>query len=582
VPALRISEEELRTLLVGQLEIMPEPEFDKARKMAVRLRIPLERAVVERGRLPLEFVLARVAEAWGVGFVDLKVSDVKLEALQTVREEYARQHLLLPFDLKDGELHVALWDPRDRRILDEVARTTRKKIVPFLAPQSAIQRGQLLYRANLREMLERSDVEETLRVGPAEGAATGDAMGSAADLVTRILEYAAVARASDIHIEPYELEVIVRYRVDGALREVLSLPPASHQSLVARIKILSQMRIDERRAPQDGRFEADLGGYKVDLRVSTMPTLWGEKIVMRVLSRENLVIDLEDLGLAGGDYKILLRNILRPFGMILITGPTGSGKTTSLYSMLVRLGIERQNIVNISTIEDPIEYNLPRINQVAVNPGFGIEFATGLRSLLRQDPDIIMVGEIRDRETVDIAVRAALVGRLLISTLHTNDSIGVVPRLLDMGVEPFLLASTLALAVAQRLVRRICISCRESVVPDAAIVETLRARPDFDRTIEVLRAEGVLGTSGDPLAAIRLFRGRGCAQCSGSGFRGRAGIFELFEIDDRIRSMIMERRDATRIRAEAIAGGMKTMFQDGLAKALLGETTLEEVFRVAL
>ena len=578
---LRISEDEFRTLLVGQLEIMDEAEFERARKMASRLRIPLERAVVERGRLPLGFVLGRIAEAWGVGFIDLKVSDVKLEALQTVAEEYARKNLLMPFDLKDNELHVAMWDPRDRRVIDEITRTTRRKIVPFLASEIAIQRGHLLYRGNIRAMLERSDVDETLRVTQQDQAGA-DGTGSGAELLTRILEYAAVARASDVHVEPYELEILVRYRVDGALREVLSLPPSSHQSLVARIKVLSRMRIDERRAAQDGRFEADLGGYKVDLRVSTMPTLWGEKVVMRVLSRENLVIDLEDLGLTSGDYKIVLRNILRPFGMILITGPTGSGKTTSLYSMLVRLGIERQNVVNISTIEDPIEYNLPRINQVAVNPGFGIEFATGLRALLRQDPDIIMVGEIRDRETVDIAVRAALVGRLLISTLHTNDATGVVPRLLDMGVEPFLLASTLALAVAQRLVRRICTSCRESAIPEASILETLRARPDFERTIQVLQGEGVLGKAGDPLAGIRIFRGRGCPQCNGSGFRGRAGVFELFEIDDRIRAMIMERRDAATIRAEVITRGMKTMFQDGLAKALLGETTLEEVFRVAV
>jgi len=578
---LRISEDEFRALLVGQLEIMDDAEFDRARKMASRLRIPLERAVVERSRVPLGFILGHIAEAWSVGFVDLKVSDVKLEALQTVAEEYARNNLLLPFDLKGNELHVAMADPRDRRIIDEITRTTRRRIVPFLAPESAIQRGHLLYRGNLRAMLERSDVDETLRVTQQSDSGS-DGMGSGAELLTRILEYAAVARASDVHIEPYELETLVRYRVDGALQEVLSLPPAAHQSLIARVKVLSLMRIDERRAPQDGRFEADLGGYKIDLRVSTMPTLWGEKVVMRVLSRENLVIDLEDLGLTAGDYKVVLRNILRPFGMILITGPTGSGKTTSLYSMLVRLGIERQNVVNISTIEDPIEYNLPRINQVAVNPGFGIEFATGLRALLRQDPDIIMVGEIRDRETVDIAVRAALVGRLLISTLHTNDATGVVPRLLDMGVEPFLLASTLALAVAQRLVRRICLSCRESAAPEASILESLRARPDFDQTIRVLQSEGVLGQAGDSLSSIRLFHGSGCVQCHGSGFRGRTAVFELFEIDDRIRPMIMERRDASSIRAEVIGRGMKTMFQDGLAKALLGETTLEEVFRVAL
>ncbi|PYM90404.1 MAG: type II secretion system protein GspE [Candidatus Rokuibacteriota bacterium] len=576
--ALQISEEELRALVVDELAVVDKAEFEAVRRMAARLRIPLERALVERGRVPIGFVLVRVAEAWGVGFVDLKVSDVKLEALRVLTEEYARKNLLLPFELRDAALHVAMWNPRDRRVIDEVQRTTGRKVVPFLAPENSIRRGHLLYKSSLREMLERSVADETMRVD-ADGWAASDR--SAAELLTRILEYAAVARASDIHIEPYELEILVRYRVDGTLREVLSLPPAALQSLVARVKILSQMRIDERRAPQDGRFEVDLGGFTIDFRVSTLPTMWGEKIVLRVLSREGIVLDLEDLGLTPRDHAIVLRNVLRPYGMILITGPTGSGKTTSLYSMLVRLGIERQNVVNISTIEDPIEYNLPRINQVAVNPNAGVEFATGLRALLRQDPDIIMVGEIRDRETVEIAVRAALVGRLLISTLHTNDATGVVPRLLDMGVEPFLLASTLGMALAQRLVRRICASCRQSVTPDASILAALRERGDFERTVEVLRSEGVMSAAGDPLSSIRLFHGQGCVQCNGSGFRGRLGVFEVFEVDDRIRSMIMERRDATAIRNEAIERGMKTMFQDGLAKTLLGETTLEEVFRVA-
>ncbi|MBI3629189.1 MAG: type II/IV secretion system protein [Candidatus Rokubacteria bacterium] len=576
---LRVSEDELRTLLVSRLEIVDEGEFEKARTMAHRLRIPIERAVVERSRVPLAFILGRLAEAWDVGFVDLKISDVKPEALRTLTEEYARKNVLLPFDLRDGQLHVAMWDPRDRRVIDEIERTTRLRVVPYLAPESAVLRGHLLYRGNLREMLERAVADETLTIERQQRPA---AERSSAELLTRILEYAAVTRASDVHIEPYELETLVRCRVDGILHEVLSLPPDALPPLVARIKILSQMRIDERRAPQDGRFEADLNGYKVDLRVSTLPTLWGEKVVMRALSREDILIDLEDLGLTSPDYQIVLRNILRPFGMILITGPTGSGKTTSLYSMLVRLGVERQNVVNISTIEDPIEYTLPRVNQVAVNPAAGIEFATGLRALLRQDPDIIMLGEIRDRETVEIAVRAALVGRLLISTLHTNDSTGVVPRLLDMGVEPFLVASTLALVVAQRLMRRVCVACRESVTPDPAVLSTLRARPDFDRTVQVLQSDGVLGASGDPLSNIRFFRGKGCAQCQGGGFRGRLGVFEIFEIGDRTRAMIMERRDASAIHAEAIASGMKTMFEDGLAKALLGETTLGEVFRVAL
>lgn len=577
---LRTTEEELRELLVSGLEVIDDAEFEKARKMAKRLRIPLEQALVERGRIPFGFLLEQLAQAWRVEFVDLKVGDVRPEALQALPEPYARAHTLVPFDAPDGQLHVAMWDPRDRQTIAEIEQRTGRRVVPYLSPETAIMRAQLLYKGDLREMLERSVLEETQRVARRDRA---DGEGtSAVELLTRILEYTAVARASDVHIEPFEFEGLVRYRIDGVLHEVLSLPLALLPSLVTRIKILSGMRIDERRAPQDGRFEADLGGLKVDLRVSTLPTHWGEKVVLRVLPKEKVVLDLEDLGLVPSDHEVVLRNVLRPFGMVLLTGPTGSGKTTTLYAMLMRLSAERQNVVNISTIEDPIEYTIPRVNQVPLNPAAGVEFAAGLRALLRQDPDIIMVGEIRDRETAEIAIRSALVGRLLLSTLHTNDATGAVPRLLDMGVEPFLLASTLALVVAQRLVRRICMNCRESLDPDAAVLATLEKRPDFEATLRVLREQGVLGRGDDPLAGIRLFRGKGCRQCHGSGFRGRLGVFELFEVDDAIRGMIMERRDASAIRAAAIDRGMKTMFQDGLAKAFLGETTLEEVFRVAL
>jgi type II secretory ATPase GspE/PulE/Tfp pilus assembly ATPase PilB-like protein len=383
-------------------------------------------------------------------------------------------------------------------------------------------------------------------------------------------------------VEPYELETLVRVRIDGVLHEVMSLPPAAIAPLAARIKVLARLRIDERRVPQDGRFDVDLGGFRLELRVSTMLTHWGEKLVLRVLTREQLQPDLEDLGLAAADRETVLRNALRPHGMLLVTGPTGSGKSTTLYALLARIGAERQNVVNISTIEDPVEYAVPRISQMAVNPAAGVDFATGLRALLRQDPDIIMLGEMRDRETAEIAVRAALVGRLLLSTLHTNDATSSVPRLLDMGVEPYLVASTLALVVAQRLVRRICVACRESVAPDDALLAVVRGHPDFDATIDVLRRAGVLGAGPDPLGAIRVFRGTGCMHCGGRGFRGRLGLFELFEIGDGVRRMIMERRDAASIRRAAIAAGMKTIFQDGLAKVVLGETTLDEVFRVAL
>jgi len=366
------------------------------------------------------------------------------------------------------------------------------------------------------------------------------------------------------------------------MREVFSLSPSLQLPLISRIKILSGMRIDERRSPQDGRFEANLDGFKIDLRVASIPTQWGEKVVLRILSKDNVIIDLEDLGLVPYDYQIVLRNIMKPFGMILITGPTGSGKSTTLYAMLMRIGTERQNIVNISTIEEPVEYSIPRVNQTQVNHQAGVQFSTGLKALLRQDPDVIMVGEIRDKETAEIAVQAALVGRLLLSTLHTNDSTGSVPRLLDIGVEPYLLSSSLTLVVAQRLIRRICKNCRESVTPSTRILESIQSRPDFSETIDVLQRQGVLRKTHDGLAGIRLYKGKGCAQCQGSGFTGRVGLFEIFEVDEDIRDLIMQRKPASFIRSTAIMKGMKTMFQDGLAKAFMGETTIEEVFRVAL
>jgi type IV pilus assembly protein PilB len=513
---------------------------------------------------------------WGVGFIDLQVADVHPDSLRTLPEEYARGRLVIPIEKKDRELRLAMHNPRDKGAIAQIEQMTGLKVVPFLAPEMSIRRAHLLYRGNILDLLERSAVEAA---GPATRAG-GDR--SAAELLSRILEYSVVARASDIHIEPYEVETLVRCRIDGVLKEVLSVAPAAHASLVARVKILSSMRIDERRVPQDGRLELDLAGLRMDIRVSSIPTARGEKLVLRLLSKEAAFVDLEELGLASSDFDTVRANLLRPFGMILITGPTGSGKSTSLYGMLTRLGIERQHALNISTIEDPIEYTMPRVSQMAVNVAAGLEFADGLRALLRQDPDVIMVGEIRDKETADIGVRAALVGRLFLSTLHTNDSTGAVARLLDMGIEPFLLASTLVMVLAQRLVRRICIACRESFEGDATRIAAVRARPDFDRTLGVLRSEGVLGVADDLSGGVRLFRGQGCLRCANSGFRGRVGIFEVFQIDDDIRRMIMERRDGAVIREAAVAAGMKTMFQDGLGKALLGDTTLEEVFRVAL
>lgn len=577
---LQISEEELRALFVVHLGVIDQSDFDRASKLAKRLRTPLTHTLVEQGRIPQAFLLDQLARSWNVGFVELKIGQVKSDAIGLLQETFARKHILVPFERAGDQLQVAMADPRERKVISEMERLTGCNVSPFLATEAAIKRAQLLYKKDLREILDRATTEKTTDLTPARYQEASES--TIVDAAQRVLLYAAVTRASDIHVEPFELETVIRYRVDGVMREVFSLAPTLHLPLVSRIKILSGMRIDERRTPQDGRFEADLDGFKVDLRVASVPTQWGEKIVLRILSKDNVIIDLEDLGLAPADYEIVLRSILRPFGMVLITGPTGSGKSTTLYAMLMRIGTERQNIVNISTIEEPVEYSIPRVNQTQVNHQTGVLFSTGLRALLRQDPDVIMVGEIRDQETAEIAVQAALVGRLLLSTLHTNDSTGSIPRLLDIGVEPYLLSSSLSLVVAQRLVRRICKNCRESVAPSTRMLESIQSRSDFSETVAVLQRQGILRTTHDGLSGVRFYQGKGCEQCQGSGFTGRVGLFELFEVDEDIRDLIMQRRPASFIRSTAIMKGMKTMFQDGLAKAFMGETTVEEVFRVAI
>ena len=580
MPELKVNDEELQKLLVEQLGVIDRVDFDRASSLAQRLRTPLIHTLVEQGRIPQAFLLEQLARSWNVGFVNLTIGHVKGDIIGTLQETFSRKHILIPFDREGDQLHVAMADPRERNVVSEIERITGLHVSPFLATEASIRRAQLLYKKELREILDRSTTEKTTDLTTAKQHDGNES--TIVDAVQRLLLYAAVTRASDIHIEPFELETVIRYRVDGVMREVFSLTPTLQLPLVSRIKILSGMRIDERRIPQDGRFEANLDGFKVDLRVASVPTQWGEKIVLRILSKDNVIIDLEDLGLVPPDYQIILRNIMKPFGMVLITGPTGSGKSTTLYAMLMRIGTERQNIVNISTIEEPVEYSIPRVNQTQVNHQTGVQFSTGLRALLRQDPDVIMVGEIRDKETAEIAVQAALVGRLLLSTLHTNDSTGSIPRLLDIGVEPYLLSSSLTLVVAQRLIRRICKNCRESVTPTTRILESIQSRPDFSETIEVLQRQGVLRKTHNGLAGVRLYHGKGCTQCQGSGFAGRVGLFEIFEIDEDIRDMIMQRKPASFIRSTAIMKGMKTMFQDGLAKAFMGETTIEEVFRVAM
>jgi type IV pilus assembly protein PilB len=575
--SLALSDRELKDLLVTDLELVTEQEFAKATAAAQRRKITLERAVAEQAKLPYLQLMQEIGRAWGVPFIDLKVSDVRTDALRLIREEVARGRGVVAYDASATTISVAMVNPRDQQAVREIAKLTNREVKPRLALESSIRRAQLLYHPDLVQLLKRS-----LVTGGVASALTVQQEAVPADILTHVLEYAAAVGASDVHIEPFELETIVRYRIDGVLHEVLTISPSPAQALVSRVKVLSNLRVDEKRAAQDGRFEVDLSGVLIDLRVSTLPTMWGEKVVMRVLTRDHVLMDLEGLGFSAADYELMASFLTRPHGMILVTGPTGSGKTSTLYACLMRIGSDRRNVVNLSTIEDPIEYTMPRVNQVPVNPAAGMDFASGLRALLRQDPDVIMVGEIRDRETADTATRAALVGRLLFSSLHTNDSTAAVARMLDMGAEPYLLASTLAVVVAQRLVRRLCASCRQSYQLAPSEIAAIRSRGDFLHLGRGLREYGVISRAEDWLGELRLFRSAGCHDCRMTGYRGRVGIFEIFPVTDAVRPHILEQKDNAILRQAAIEAGMRTMFMDGVAKAIMGETSLEEVFRAAL
>jgi type II secretory ATPase GspE/PulE/Tfp pilus assembly ATPase PilB-like protein len=566
--ALNVSTDELRDLLVSRLEVMDQAEFERAQNMATRVGIPLERALVERGRIPFDFLLEQLAQAWGVRFVNLKVSDVNPDSLRMVREDFARSNTLVPFARDGKELLVAMWDPRNKRVIDEVERFTGLRVVPYLAPARAIQRAQLLYQGDVRAMLERAASgapDAAKRPGRA-----GEDDRSATDVLQRLLEYAAVCRASDIHIEPYELEVVVRCRIDGSLHEVLSLPPTALSPLAVRVKILSGLRIDERRAPQDGRFQADLGGLQIDFRVSTLPTLWGEKIVLRVLAKESIALDLEDLGLNAADHDVLFRNLMRPFGLLLITGPTGSGKTTTLHSAL---GYINKPERKIWTAEDPVEITQYGLRQVQVQSKIGFTFAAALRAFLRADPDVIMIGEMRDEETAHAGIEASLTGHLVFSTLHTNSAAETVVRLLDMGLDPFNFADALLGILAQRLVKRLCTNCKE------------RYHPDLDEFVGLVMGYGEsdfekLGIRYDD--KFMLHKSRGCEACNHTGYRGRAGIHELLVASDPVKKLIQTRARVTEIAEAARAEGMTTLLQDGILKALKGLTDYKQVKAVAL
>ncbi|MBI4096636.1 MAG: Flp pilus assembly complex ATPase component TadA [Candidatus Levybacteria bacterium] len=511
------------------------------------------------------------AKLLGVPFISLESVSFAPQAISLIPKAVVERFSLIPFlyDDKAKTVSVAMSNPADLEALQFVAQKTGLTVKSFAASKEEVDKaiGEQYSQEIVGEVGEAlAETEDYKKTRTVDSKQIGEIIREApiAKIVSTILEYAVTSRASDVHIEPQEDRMRVRYRIDGILYDKLSLPKNVQDAVVSRIKILSEMKIDEHRIPQDGRFNFKTAQEEVDLRISVLPTAFGEKIVMRLLRKTGGIPTLDELGLTGSSLRNLETAMLRPHGIIIVCGPTGSGKTTTLYSVLAKLNTTR---VNIMSLEDPIEYQLPGVNQVAVNPAVGLTFATGLRAFLRQDPNIILVGEIRDKETNELALQAALTGHLVFSTLHTSNASGALPRLLDLGAGNFLLASTINAILGQRIVRKICDNCKEEYVPLPQIMEEIKK---------------TLGKLFPPQTTeIKLSRGKGCDQCGTSGYLGRIGIFETLPVTPKISTLVLESADSATIEKEAVLEGMITLKQDGYLKVLRGITTVEEVLRVA-
>lgn len=523
------------------------------------------------------------AKLYNVPYIDLSTTPVSPEALGLVPQAVAQRFKVFPLskDENNSEIRIAMADPLDLTAVEFIEQKTGMKVKAFAGDPSRVetlvQTGYSTSLAKevteaLKEVSDDSQGARTLVASPT-GVIREEKV---AEIVSHILSFAVKSRASDVHIEPQEKSTRVRYRIDGILQEKLTTPKELHEALVSRIKILSGMKIDEKRIPQDGRFNFKTEDQEVDLRVSSLPVAWGEKIVMRLLKKTGGIPELPDLGLRGMALKHLNEAILRPHGIILITGPTGSGKTTTLYSIIQKINTPKVNIV---TLEDPIEYKIPGVNQVQINTAAGLTFASGLRSFLRQDPNIILVGEIRDQETADLAIQASLTGHLVFSTLHTNDAAGALPRMLDMGAEPYLLASSITAIVGQRVVRKINPEFKMQYKPEDKVIQ------DMKNTLGPLwPSPAARGTAAVPNINYdngQLMLYKASPESGTNGYYGRLGIFEVLPVSEKVSRLILERGTSTDVEKVAREGGMISMKQDGYMKVLEGLTTLEEVLRVA-
>ncbi|MDO8603303.1 MAG: type II secretion system ATPase GspE [Candidatus Omnitrophota bacterium] len=540
--------------------VITQEQLDKALDESRKKGISAGKVIVRSGMVTEEAYAQAVSEALDIPYVNLGSYIIDSEVIKLIPETVAKKYKAVPIFKIRNTLTVAMADPKDIVAIDDLSRKAKCDIEAMLATESAIANAIEQYyctSSSFDDVVKDIDKENRFQSTGAEFDSTKLAEiaeeAPVIKLVNMIIMQAVKDKASDIHIEPEETRLAVRFRIDGILHEMFSPPKHLEPALMSRIKVLSKMDIAEKRKPQDGRFNMKAMDRDIDLRVSSFPTIYGENIVIRILDRGSILLGLDKVGFSGEAQKEFEKFIKYPHGIILVTGPTGSGKTTTLYSALSTIDSEEKNVI---TIEDPVEYHLGRIRQSQVNPKAGLTFATGLRSILRQDPDIIMVGEIRDKETAEISVQAALTGHLVFSTLHTNDAAGALSRLIDMGIEPFLISSSILGILAQRLVRKICDKCKEEYIP----------------------SEDILKGFGIGQKKI-FFKGKGCSVCKNTGYSGRIGIFELLIVNDKIRKLIVDKASSDVIKKTAVDIGMKTLREDGLDKVLKGITTSEEVIK---
>lgn len=548
--------------LLKELQVIDEKELTNALTIANSQKIPLGDILIDKDFITDTDLGKLVAQILHMPFVTLANLAIPQKILTIIPEIIAKQQRIIAFKKDEHGLHVAMANPHNLEIIAFLQTKLGIDLIIYYATQLDIDKALNLYTQEIGKAFEQL-MQEFISTASGQGTQLVDP--PIIKIVETIISYASKNNASDIHIEPQNDSTIVRFRIDGTLHDVIQLPSSIYAEVVRRIKVLARLRTDESQEPQDGKIEFTFDEHKVDVRVSTVPVRRGEKIVMRLLSDKARQISLLSLGISESDLIKIENAYNKPYGAVLATGPTGSGKTTTMYAILKLLN---NRDVNIMTIEDPIEYDVEGINQMQVNPKEELTFATGLRSILRQDPNVILVGEIRDKETADIAVNAAMTGHLVLSTLHTNDATTAIPRLFDMGIEPFLIASTVTAIVAQRLVRKIHTVCRVS--------------EEISRT-ELLKylSETIVNKTFGKEEKIRLYKGKGCDLCHNSSYEGRMGIFEILVVDDEIKRAIIDKQDAATIRKLAQAKGMRTMLEDGIEKAMRGETTIAEVLRVS-